>query len=76
MARTMSATEARTRLGEILRLVWEERETVTVERRGKPYVVFMPIDEYERLRRAAGRPPLIERSEPPGDTDDPSADAG
>jgi len=46
---TMSATEARVHFGWLLRRVAECGETVIVEHRGKPKVVFVSIPEYERL---------------------------
>ena len=49
MTRTVSATEARVHFGELIQRVTEERTPVVVERGGKPYVVVLPIDEYERL---------------------------
>ena len=52
MTRTMSATEARVHFGELLRRVTENAETIVVERGGKPQVVVLSLDEYERLRGA------------------------
>ena len=52
MERTMTATEARVRFGELLRAVAERGETVIVERHGKPTVAFVPVAEYERLTGA------------------------
>ena len=54
MRRTVTATEARVHFGELLRRVVEERTPVVVERGGKPLVVVLSVDEYERLR--AGQP--------------------
>jgi prevent-host-death family protein len=48
--RTISATEARTHLGELMRRVVEEGETVIVEHRGKPAMAVVSVAEYERLR--------------------------
>ena len=50
MARSVSATEARVHFGELIQRVTEERTPVVVERGGKPCVVVLPIDEYERLK--------------------------
>lgn len=50
MKRVVSATEARIRFGELIRRVVEEREPVLVERGGKPYVVLLSVEEYERLK--------------------------
>ena len=54
MSRTMTATEARVRLGELLQHVTERRTSIVVERGGTPQVIVLPMAEYERLR--AGRP--------------------
>ena len=50
MERTMSATDARIRFGEVMRWVVEKQKPIIVERRGKPHVVVLPVKEYERLR--------------------------
>lgn len=50
MKRVVSATEARIRFGELIRRVVEEGEPVLVERGGKPYVVLLSVEEYERLK--------------------------
>lgn len=52
MKRVVSATEARIRFGELIRRVVEEGEPVLVERGGKPYVVLLSVEEYERLKAA------------------------
>lgn len=49
MVTTMSATEARTGFGALLRRVAERGETVIVEHRGKPRLAFVSVPEYERL---------------------------
>jgi prevent-host-death family protein len=49
MTRTISATEARVHLGELLRGVSEERATYYVERSGTPIAVVVPVEEYEAL---------------------------
>jgi prevent-host-death family protein len=49
MGRTMSATDARVRFGEVMRHVVERGEPVIVERGGKPHVVVISVNEYERL---------------------------
>ena len=51
MTRTISATEARTHFGDVLRGVTERGETILVERGGKPQAVVMSVDEYDRLRK-------------------------
>ena len=53
MTITMTATEARVRFGEMMRRAVERDETFIVERGGRPKVVVMSIDEYERLRARA-----------------------
>jgi len=50
MERVISATEARIHFGELMRRVAEEKTSVIVERGGKPQVVVLSIEEYERLR--------------------------
>jgi len=52
MRRVVSATEARVRFGELMRRVVESQEPVIVERGGRPYVVVLSIEEYNRLRAA------------------------
>lgn len=54
MTKTMSATEARTHFGAVLRGVTERGETVIVERGGKPRAVVLSIDEYRRLQASDG----------------------
>lgn len=48
--KTVSATEARVRFGELLRHVATERTPVMVERGGKPLAVVLSLDEYRRLQ--------------------------
>ncbi|RME44372.1 MAG: type II toxin-antitoxin system Phd/YefM family antitoxin [Caldilineae bacterium] len=55
MERVVSATEARTRLGELMRRVAENQETVVIERGGQPYVAVISLEEYERLQRGTER---------------------
>lgn len=50
MTRTVSATEMRVHLGELLRGVSEERATYYVERSGTPIAVVVPVEEYEALK--------------------------
>lgn len=54
LSRVVSATEARIHFGELMRQVVTRREAIVVERDGKPQVVILAVDEYERLRQAAG----------------------
>ena len=54
MNRTVSATEARVHFGEIMRRA--KTEPVIVERDGKPEVVVISKQEYDRLAAAAPKP--------------------
>ena len=47
--RTISATEARVHFGELMRSVVENDQPVIVERAGKPEVVVLAVDEYQRM---------------------------
>ncbi|MFC2037257.1 type II toxin-antitoxin system Phd/YefM family antitoxin [Chloroflexota bacterium] len=49
MGRVVSATEARIRFGELMRQAVENHEAIIVERGGKPHVVVLSVEEYERL---------------------------
>jgi prevent-host-death family protein len=49
MERVVSATEARVHFGELLRHVVETAQPIVVERGGKPQVVMLSVQEYERL---------------------------
>ena len=49
MPTTMSATKARVRFGELLQIVNETNEPVTVEKNGKPAAVFVSPDLYRKL---------------------------
>jgi len=53
MHTVMSATEAKLHFGELLRLVSEGRESVLVERGGRPQVVVLSVQAYEQLVGAA-----------------------
>ncbi len=50
MERVINATQARIHFGELMRKVSENREPVVVERDGKPHVVVISVEEYERLK--------------------------
>ncbi|MDO9129006.1 MAG: type II toxin-antitoxin system prevent-host-death family antitoxin [Anaerolineales bacterium] len=54
MNRTVSATQARIHFGEIMRRA--RTEPVIVERDGKPEVVVISKQEYDRLATAAPKP--------------------
>ncbi len=56
MGRVISATEARIRFGELIRKVVEDQEPVIVERGGKPYVVVISFEEYNKLRAGKLQP--------------------
>ncbi len=49
MSQTVSATEARIHLGKLMRRVVESGRPIIVERGGKPYVVLLSVEAYERL---------------------------
>ena len=49
MEHVVSATEARIHFGELMRRAVETRDPIIVERGGKPHVVVLSVDEYERL---------------------------
>ncbi len=51
MEHVVSATEARTRFSELMRRAVDDRDIIVVERRGKPQVVILSVEEYERLRK-------------------------
>jgi len=50
------ATEARNRFGQIVRLAQRTRQPVLVESRGKPVVVIVSVEAFERYRRVGSRP--------------------
>lgn len=50
MERTVSATEARVRFGELMQRVADGGETVIVERDGVPRVAILSIDSYKHLK--------------------------
>jgi len=52
MQRTVSATEARVHFGALMRHVVEQQEPVVVEHGGKPHVVVISVEKYERLLAA------------------------
>lgn len=51
MKRTISAVEARKRLGEILESVYYRGDEVIIERAGKPMAVVIPSSRYEAMER-------------------------
>jgi prevent-host-death family protein len=52
MERTMSATEARIHFGDLMRRVVEQQEAIIVEHSGKPHVVVLSMETYQRLLAA------------------------
>lgn len=48
MPKTVSASEAKNRLGAIIRWVVQNEDEVIVESRGEPKVVVVPFSEYEK----------------------------
>ena len=53
MERTVSATEARIRLGEWMRRAVEQGETIVIRKGGRPYAVILSFEAYQR--RPGGR---------------------
>ena len=52
MAKRMSAKEARAQFSEILGMVRFGKETVIVEKQGRPMVAIIDVDLYERWKAA------------------------
>jgi prevent-host-death family protein len=51
MKRTVSALEARKRLGELLEGVYYRGDEVVIQRAGKPMAVVIPAQRYEAMER-------------------------
>jgi prevent-host-death family protein len=51
MERTVSATEARVKFGELMQRIADSGETVIVERDGVPRVAILSIDSYRHLTK-------------------------
>ena len=51
MPKTVSAKEAKNRLGTVIEWVVENQDEVVIENRGKPTVVMMSYTEYEQILR-------------------------
>lgn len=49
MIRTVSATEAKNRLGEILKYAYADEEHVIIERGGIPVAAIVPMQDYAQL---------------------------
>ncbi|MGH2542671.1 MAG: type II toxin-antitoxin system Phd/YefM family antitoxin, partial [Ardenticatenaceae bacterium] len=47
MPKTMSASEAHTKFGSVMKWAIESGDEVIVESHGKPKVVILPFEEYE-----------------------------
>jgi len=66
MPRTVSATEAKVRLGSIIDWAVNHEDDVIIEMRGRPKAVILRFEEYERvqqLREMARRQKALERLE-------------
>jgi prevent-host-death family protein len=50
MEQVISATEARIHFGELMRRAIDARETIIVEKGGKPQVVILSIEQYTQLK--------------------------
>ena len=50
MPRTISATEAKNKLGEVMGWVRDTHDEVIIESRGEPKAVIMSYQEYEKLK--------------------------
>ncbi len=53
MPRTVTATETKARLGELMRYALESGDAIIVENRGQPQIALVPYAEYE----VSPRPP-------------------
>jgi prevent-host-death family protein len=56
MVKRMSAKEARDRFAEILGQVHFGKDTIIVEKQGKPMVAVIDVEWYERLQKAWDEP--------------------
>ena len=52
MMEVVTITEAKAKLSEIVNRICVLREKLTITRKGKPAVVILPYEEYERLNNA------------------------
>lgn len=52
MEHKVTATNARIHFGEVMRQVTEKGEPIIVERAGKPQVVIISVDAYEKMKAA------------------------
>jgi prevent-host-death family protein len=53
MERTISATEARVKFGEVMQRIADSGESVIVERDGVPSVAIISIEDYKRFKGEA-----------------------
>ncbi len=51
MSKTVSASEAKNRLGALISWVLEHKDEVIVESRGEPKVVLLPFEEYAEIQK-------------------------
>jgi prevent-host-death family protein len=49
----ITITEAKAKLSEIVNRICVSKEKISVTRKGKPAVIILPIEEYERLSNQA-----------------------
>ena len=50
MKEVVTITEAKAKLSEIVNRICVLKEKISITRKGKPAVVLLPIEEYERLK--------------------------
>ena len=55
MNHVVTATEAKARLGELMRRAVDHGDSIIVESRGKPQVALIPYEEYEELQKLKQR---------------------
>lgn len=56
MEKAVGMTEAKSRLAELVGQAKYGGKTFVLERRGQPMAVLISVDEFERLKAAAGQP--------------------
>ncbi|UCE42057.1 MAG: type II toxin-antitoxin system Phd/YefM family antitoxin [Candidatus Aminicenantes bacterium] len=49
MKEVVTITEAKAKLSELINRICVSKEKISITRKGKPAVVILPIEEYERL---------------------------
>ncbi len=55
MDNVVTATEAKARLGELMRRAIDRGDNIIIESRGKPQVALVPYTEYEELQKLKQR---------------------